>query len=294
MREQAMDEQLMIEYLTGSLPESETDRLDEMSVSNEVFAEQLRVVENDLVDAYVRGELSGETLTRFKSHYLATSRGRQKVSFAETFRDRLIAHPEQTTFKPVLRTSAMFRYGLAAVLAIMMFAAGYLMFDNVRLRNQRSELEQREQELQRALDLQRSSDTEKEKELARVREKLAELEKRLPAGEQREVKLIALHLFPQTRGIARIPVLTVPADTGSVDVTLELETNDFSAYTVSLKNPASDQIVWSDQPKAGKNIRFRLPANLLKTQNYVLELSGISTSGPPEIVSSYPFRVIEE
>jgi len=275
------------------LPETEMERLDQLSVTDDDFANQLRDVENDLVDAYVRGELSGNTLDRFKSHYLTSSRRRDKVIFAETFRDMVMAQPEQ--IKTLSRKPApVFQWALAAVASVMMLTGGYLMFDNMRLRNQRSALEQRERELQRELALQRSSDTEKEKELARVREKLAELEQQLPSNEQRDVRVIALNLRPQTRGIGQIPVLSVPADTDFVDITLELEMNDFSSYTVALKNPGTDKTLWSDKLKADKSIKIRLPANLLRTQNYVLELSGISAGGVGEIISSYSFKVVAQ
>jgi hypothetical protein len=44
----------------------ETERFDELSFIDDDFAEQLTVVENELIDNYVRGELSGEKL---ESHH---------------------------------------------------------------------------------------------------------------------------------------------------------------------------------------------------------------------------------
>ena len=81
---QVYDDQLLIRYLLGLLPEEETERLDEMSIFGDDFACRLRDVENDLVDAYAGGELSGEILARFQSSYLASAEGREKVRFAET------------------------------------------------------------------------------------------------------------------------------------------------------------------------------------------------------------------
>jgi hypothetical protein len=288
-----VDPQMMTDYLLDSLSETDTEQLDEMSVTDDDFAERLRDAENDLVDAYVRGQLSGDTLARFKSHYPTSARRRNKVNFAQTFRDLLIAQPEpiQTGSR---KRAAVFQFALAAVAAVMMLAGGYLMFENVRLRKEHSTLERRESELQQELARQRSSDTEKEKELARVREKLMQLEQQISPKQQRDVRVIAFNLAPQTRSIGPIPVLSIPAGTDSVDITLKLETNDFSAYTVALKNPANDKVLWSDKLKAANSLQFRLPANMLNQQNYVLELSGISASGVSEIVSSYPFRVSNE
>lgn len=284
-----MDEQMIVKYLLGSLSEKESEQLDEMSVTNEDFAERLEDAENDLVDAYVRGELSADTIARFKSHYLNSARRRHKVTFAETFRDMLIAQPAQ--IETNRRRAPVFQLAIAAVAALMMLAGGYLMFENVRLRNQRSALERREHELQQQLVQQRSSDTEKEKELTRVREKLMQLEQQISPNQQDDVTVIAFNLSPQTRSISKLPVLSLPADIDFVDITLKLEMNDFSAYTVVLKDPATENVLWSDNLKAAKSLQFRLPANILKAQNYVLELSGISASGAAEIISSYPFRV---
>src|SRR5215472_18537461 len=77
-------EQLLTRYLLGALPKEEAERLDELSIADEEFASRLNAVENDLVDSYVREELSGETLERFKSVYLSSSKRLEKIEFANT------------------------------------------------------------------------------------------------------------------------------------------------------------------------------------------------------------------
>lgn len=78
------DDRVLIRYLLGLLPEEETERLDELSIVGDDFACRLREVENDLVDAYASGELSGETLAQFELSYLSSAGGREKVRFAES------------------------------------------------------------------------------------------------------------------------------------------------------------------------------------------------------------------
>ena len=80
------EDQYLVRYLVGALPAEEVDRLDQLSVVDDDFAWRLREIENDLVDSYVRSELNGETLARFKAFYMATSQRRQKVQFAEGLR----------------------------------------------------------------------------------------------------------------------------------------------------------------------------------------------------------------
>jgi hypothetical protein len=76
------DDQLFVHYLLGLLPEKDAERLDELSIGDEDVASRLCAVENDLVDAYVRGRLLGNTLKQFESSYLATPRRHEKVMIA--------------------------------------------------------------------------------------------------------------------------------------------------------------------------------------------------------------------
>src|SRR5262247_1167009 len=78
------DEQLD-RYLLRLLPEADVERIDELSIADEEMAWRLRVVEDDLVDAYVSGSLTGETLEEFEAVYLSSERRRRKVQFAGNF-----------------------------------------------------------------------------------------------------------------------------------------------------------------------------------------------------------------
>src|SRR5882724_10066306 len=77
--------QVSTQYLLGTLPEVERERLDELSVTSQEFAESLSASEKDLIDAYAQGELSGTILAEFESHYLASPIRRERVEFAEAF-----------------------------------------------------------------------------------------------------------------------------------------------------------------------------------------------------------------
>jgi len=83
MDEQFYKNESVTQYLLGALPEEEAERLDELSFTDDRFAEALSAAENELVDAYVRGELAGADLAHFKSYYLASPLRQQKVQFAE-------------------------------------------------------------------------------------------------------------------------------------------------------------------------------------------------------------------
>src|SRR5262249_5784040 len=80
----AIHDQQLVRHLLGLLPPDEADRIDELTIVDDEIAARLRGVEDDLVDAYVRGALSGDTLTRFESHYLSSPLRRRRALFAKS------------------------------------------------------------------------------------------------------------------------------------------------------------------------------------------------------------------
>lgn len=278
MPDQPISEQLAIRYLLGSLSDEESEHLDELSVTDNDFAQLLDNVENDLVDQYARGELTNDTLEKFKTYYLSSSKRIEKVKFAQDFGKIINKTAPAKIFHLKPRRLSM-QWGFAAAALLLLLTVGYLIFENYSLRNEvlrakaeQSMLKKREQELQRQLEQQRSVDTEKANELASVRERLKQLEQQLEGNEQRKVPLLAFNLTPQMRGI-KIPKFTLPRETESVEFTLALESNEYREYQAALKNPSTDEVLWrSNKVKANQidTVKIILPANLLKTQNYLL------------------------
>jgi hypothetical protein len=82
------DDHTLTRYLLGWLPAAEAERLDELSVIDDELAESLRSVENDLIDAYVQGELDEAARAQFKTHYLASAMRRERLAFARAFQAR--------------------------------------------------------------------------------------------------------------------------------------------------------------------------------------------------------------
>jgi hypothetical protein len=325
--QQPIDEHLITDYLLGALSETDTERLDKMSLTDGEFADRLIVAEDDLVDAYARGELSGDLLDRFTSHYLASARSREKVKVAASFLlfadkaattsaldsgaiTRASPIPDGTVMRKAARPGffAMphlaLQWGFAVAALVFLVAGAYLVYENLRLRREmtqtkteRTTLEQREQELHRQLAAQRLADTDTEQQLAQVRERLAQLEQQQqPNVRPRDQNVIAFNLAPPTRGGGQVATLTLPEQVDSVALTLESEATGFASYRVALKNTATGQIVWQSgrvKSDAKGRLRVNVPGNLLKPQNYVLELSGLAGNGAAERVGIYPVRVVQ-
>jgi hypothetical protein len=320
----AVDQATLVEYLLGCLPERDAELLDESSVADDEFAMRLSAVENDLLDAYVRGELSGAILEKFRTFYLSSGKRREKVRLAESLftlegnaasRARTDAPPgryERRETSPTsswLRLLALPSWGFAAA-AAMLLAVILLGVANLRLYDQISreqafgaELQQRERELQTKLDQEHNATHETKDELDRVRESLAQLGKHStasPRGEEPSSHPVGIAFFvlsPQMRGAGQITTLSLPRAATWVGLRLDLESNDFPQYRVVLKDSATNQSVWRSGRLTAKTsglrsaVSIRVPAKLFKQRNYVAELMGCPTIGAPEFISSYAFVV---
>ena len=327
MNDPTKNNQTSTEYLLGALPEAETERLDELSITDNEFAESLQAAETDLVDAYVLGELTGTDLERFKTHYLASPLRREKVEFAKVFQ----SFGEQELAGPLARSGAaptrrgrfaalgafiapppILQWGLAAAALAMLIVGGWLAVENIRLRQQTSQtaarrdlLIQREQDLQKELENQRALNSQTEQELARVRDERERLEQELKQAQAgakpspSEGAIVSLLLTPPLRGAGQLPTLSLRPHTNEVAAQLQLEAADYSVYRVALIDPANNQTLWRSgnlRPRiqsARKAIAVSFRAGLLKPQNYVLQVSGIPAGGGAEVVGDYPFRVVK-
>jgi hypothetical protein len=72
-------------YLLGLLPENDAARLEESYFTDPTLADEVAAAEDDLLDDYVRGQLSSEERRSFETHYLASSEHRDRVRLAEAF-----------------------------------------------------------------------------------------------------------------------------------------------------------------------------------------------------------------
>jgi anti-sigma-K factor RskA len=298
----SLNEQLIIEYLLGNLPEAEANRLDQLSVTDDEFAELLESVENELIDDYIRGELPEKRRARFESQYLTSQTRLEKVAVARSLLKRADNAESSAQVKQWLRlsqsTSSQKYQWLAIAAVLVMFAlAAYLLLTNFRLQNQiakmkeeHSALKKHEEQLEHDLAVNR----EKETELEITRQKLEALEKQMADHGSAPAKLFAFTLLPQQREIATIPDIRIPAASESLVVTLKLESDDYVMYKAVLKNSATDQILWrSDREKSvNKTVVVKFPAKILKSDDYILEVSGIRKNGHKEIISGYPFHVL--
>jgi hypothetical protein len=289
-RRPGQEDRRLIRYVLGLLPDEDAERLDEQSIVDDEFAARLRSVEDDLVDAYVRGALEGELLERFESFYLASPRRREKVAFARQFVgavDRLPSSAAASAACPSGPVSRRRWFISLASAAALLLACGILFLQDVRLRrvlldtqHDGEVLDQRGRDLARQLGEQRVANDAMRKEIERLH----------------TAQPLALVLRPQTRAAAPVSDVAVPPGLDVVTFELDLEAGDFSQYQVALKDPATNRTLWrsgilTSASRRTPAVAVAIPANLLKPQHYSLELSGRTPGAAFTVVGSYAFQM---
>ena len=309
------DDDQLVRYVLGLLPDEQTERLDEASIADDEVAARLRVVEDDLVDSYVRGTLEPERRARFESYYLSSPRRRERVKFAASFVravDGAAARtdadagnqpkpgaPQGLGALPVpkglsddrSKRRSIVTWMLAAAAAALLAVSGTLLHDRLRQENRSTVAESSTV----------AAASPQPAPIPRTEDR-PHAAADTPAASARpkatEAPAVALALLPQTRSIASIPTLAIPSGADSVTFELRLESNDFRAYRAGLQDPATSRIVWRSAWIAARptgrqsSIRVVVPASVLKTQHYSLDLSGRGADGSAEIVGSYAFQIV--
>lgn len=317
-------EKLAMRYLLGTLSEEERARLEERYFSDDSTFEEIEMAEEELIDQYVRGELSKSDKDRFEAMLGDSPRLIERVEFAKIWKDKLAAMPSgQSVIAPIVEerepegkhistwqklfgTSAestprlAFAFGVLILVAgVVALFAGWLKVREQakQLAAQQSTLEQRQRELdQRAAELKAHQE-----ELARhSAQQTGPSESPSPKQVQKPgPPVFALTLSPGAiRSTGGYRGFRIPSDTRSVKITLRLRDRDYASYRATIFDPDRRQKFQSGnleprQSAAGNVLTFRVPAKNLPPGDYSIAVDGVTTDGLSQTVDDYQFRVIK-
>lgn len=203
MPAEAKDEKQIISYLLGELSEAEQSQVEERFLRDAEYLATVRAVEDDLIDDYIRGELSTRAQARVENYLAASPRNRRKLEFARELSNVLDETPAAAGVTAAERQekvswwatlAALFRapgrafqFATVALAAALALVGLWLLLDRrqahtqlARLQAERQDGRRREEGLQQEAAAERA----RRDELARQLE--GEREQRLRVEEQAE------------------------------------------------------------------------------------------------------------
>jgi cell division protein FtsB len=306
MSERTPADQVAVQYLLGDLTESEQAELERRLLENEETFEQISIVEEELIDGYLRRDLSGSQREQFEKAYLSTPEHLEKLDFARALKDYLARAripargADRQTSVPARRRISL-EAALAAAAVVLLAIGSFLGFQYARSGREldrvaaaRAALERKEKDLQKEITSLKARNEELEQQIEAGRTQPATG----PAPQRRAETLVAsfeLSAGP-ARDTGRARTLVLPKETGEVRLTVPVSASPDGPYRAVLKTVDGKKI-WGQgslrtlSGPSGRSIVARIPASRLSSDDYILTLSYVGPEGQSRDVGDYYFRV---
>jgi hypothetical protein len=315
------------QYLLGTLSADEELRVEEGFIRDDLNFEQLEIAEDELIDAYARGELSPSERRQFETKLLTSPRIVDRVSFARALahttgiesasesnlRAPVLAKPRVQWWKGVFGRQVAFPIALATCVALILIGAGFLLFswsqlrrESDRLASERTALQKQKEETDKLLLEQRTSNEQTAADLQKQRELLAEERMRQAPGPKignesntggLSGTIVSMMLLPGSlRDSSAQQQLTIRSGDSHVRLNLVLENDDYRNYRVTITKARGNVVVTRSgltarRTATGYVIVLSIPAKNLSSGNYVVTVRGRLPNGNFEEVEDYVFRI---
>ncbi len=186
-------------FLMGGGTEAERERLEAEFFADDDAFQQMLTAEDDLIDAYARGELTDNERRQFEQRFMNSSAGRERVHFARAFAAATVPQPVATpAVVPITTTSPGFfasifgNPGLRVAFATLTIAAlvglPWLLVERSRMNSELNALRaERARLTQQSEELQQTAAAEKAKN-AETLAQLKELQDRVPVERNQNTK----------------------------------------------------------------------------------------------------------
>ena len=313
----------MARYLLGELSDEQAIAIEDRAFADKKYLASITSVENDLIDEYVRNELSADERKRFEKQFLASVERRKRVEFAralagvmaEDAAPKKVVAPKpawswrDSLYAFISGLNPTAKIAFAAATLLLVIGAAALFTETLRLRRQLTQLQaenQSQQNLQQALEIERRRNEELNAQLnqeKRQREQTDESLRELSETEEAVVPaprpvVASLTLLPGlSRGGDNKPNLVIPDDARLVRLQIGIDPEEpYKNFAVELRTVAGRQ-VWTRENLSARNRRgaravgLTIPATALKAGEYELRLRGATEGGGAEDVGFYYFNV---
>ncbi len=302
------------QHLLGLSSEAERERLESEFFDDDDAFQKMLTAEDDLIDAYARGELSAKERKAFEKRFLTTPHGRERVQFARSLAGSRVKARQDVWlpgfFSSLGGHSAFARVG--AVMAVLVVAVGFswLLVDRARMNNElrglraeRARLTGESAELRRIADAERARSAELTAQAGRHPVVVPPTQPEpQPSPEPKTAEQSVSLAFALSPGSIRGgggKKLAVPQNVRSIVLRLSFERPSLhQEYRAAIETPDGTSVWRNDSFGSRSNAtelsRITLPmipASALPPGDYVLLLSGKRSDGNFEPVANYSFRI---
>jgi hypothetical protein len=300
MRSPRSDEAWLVKYLLGNLTEEEQVQAEDRAFADADYLSALEAAEADLIDAYVRGELSQSDRRSFELRFLTSPERRRKVEFARalaTITSEAKTQELQAVRRPFFvrgfrAWNPMLQFAAAAVILMCVAGGAWLVSENAAIRSRVAALEagRRESELREQSLRQRLSEEQSRAAAISAQNK--------PSDAAAAPLVASLVLMPGlSRAQTRVEQLVLNPSVQIARLEIELDSrDDYPRFRAELRTRRGEEVLSRSnlvKRKSGPGfaVTIDIPASALAAGDYELALKGITADQTSQDIGYYYFGV---
>lgn len=318
---QEVTEELMIQYLLGTLSETQQSQIEQAFFANNEFFEQLLSVEDALMDRYLLDKLSPDNRKAFEEFLRASPRQWQDLEMARDLietvsksdlsksKGRLLPDSQSRARSPwAMRARRQPRsqpFSVLWLFALLAVSVSLLVWDLHILRQKmHAEAGLREaKEINSEMQQQNLEERERSERIARELEdekarskQIEQLIAQAQNPSQAATADIELSADVISRNSGSLKVIDIRPNVEKVQIHLGLNENvGYKEYSASIKS-FDGREVWKSSLLGANQIRrgrllLAVPGNVFLKDDYTVTLRGISEGRGPVEIADYSFRV---
>lgn len=325
MSGQSGNKELAVQYLLQTLSDEKSAQVEENYFSDDAEFEEFEVAEEELIDRYVRGELSDSERDQLERTIAASPRLRERVQFARVWKETLATSTEQATVSSRIESqkierrrttwwSSLFgvsaesrapRLALAFGVLLLLIGGAAFVFSWLKGREDARQLAaQQAEQRQREIDKEAAGSRSPADQLASQPPQPSPNVNATVPGQTEDQNssisksFVAVTLSPGVRrsGGPSNDFRIAPG-TREVRFTLNLRDPDYVTYRAGIHpvgraNVFSSGFVKPRRLRSGAILTINVPARQLPPGDYGIGLEGRTATGTVESVDDYSFRVL--
>jgi hypothetical protein len=278
VKQPAYDDQTIIRYLLNDLSEADQESFEEAYLKDQGLFEQLRSHEEELIEDYVKGDLSRRERRLFERRYLVSAQRRARVEAARQLVEvcSLLASSEAAANDTIggkwysaglrlwMLTKQRFpQWGGVAAAILLLLGLG-LVIELSRMQRQlavineeRKVFERQVEEAERQLAREREQLVEERGHNIALREELRSVNKRLgrlaeepETSQSPKDNVVFLALMPGIRSLGNLDRAVISAGVRFVELRVNLERRETAnqlSYRMVVKSVESDSEIWVEE-----------------------------------------------
>lgn len=313
------DEQISA-YFLGKTPTEEVEAFEMQTSSNAELGDLTQALERELIDDYVRGNLSAEDARLFERNYLTTEIRRSRLSAAQALWQVVAEEsisspaPEKNIWQTIFGKKSALRlaFACAALLVCGVFAF-YLLSLGVKqsdvaevkephqsVKNEVPPVQNEEASVSHTADYQNSNpappnsadqNSETARPLNAPPKKQAEINQPKRVEPNKPALAMVFKLMPGSmRAEENEQAIKIEPSAKKINLLLSPagEPNNYKIYRAVLKSPETGTVFTSSNLKS---LSVTVPVEKLENRTYMIFLEGQNAAGDFETITEYTFRV---